>query len=351
MESNKGARESNEDAHFSGVVKNQFAYSCVCDGHGGPQIAKFMNTTLEGYMTKNLKQPYKSHHYTFDFVVKALKDAYNKSLEDFDANQHAFKNGEGTTLSCIVYDAYTSTVTLLQVGDSNILACNAHTGEILEGPVLHHENGMGPAKTTEMRPCIANLHNWDAYERNRYQADLSCMKISVGKSTNTLDMEKRTSAVIQSPFFQIFKVPEPARAIGLYMNEMIDEKLTESDESVKQAVKNAKKVADEFPGLHRTPEITVFDLSQYAREMPIALIVACDGVFSKCAIPSNEKLAHLLVNFQGYLKDSVKGTGLEHMIHTFKCLQNDALPPPSAGEAERLSTLSDVMCKHAPDDT
>merc|ERR1719164_438892 len=126
MYSNRGARKINQDMEFSLEIA-QFLSGGVCDGHGGYRIAEFFCARLQVHITKELTHLAKYHEYPFEYVVNALKKAYTQSLDDFRCEEKNFDDGEGTTLSVIVYDTRKSWATLLQVGDSSILVCDANT--------------------------------------------------------------------------------------------------------------------------------------------------------------------------------------------------------------------------------
>jgi len=307
----------------------------VFDGHGdsGAQVAELFREKMKKYLEEELPRLYEYCEHSFEsykcsFVVDVAKEAYNRSLNDFRCKEKDFKDNGGTTLSCIVYDARKSWATLLQVGNSSILVCDADTREILSGPMLHHENGRDyaayPANSARIMQCVANSHTWTEAEKQRCEREMPNMKIEINGFP-------RTRACILAPDGQNFVLPEPARAIGKYFAKQeawitqreahvaeVEAEIAQleplitlgsllrgfaGEVSEKENIENAEKIAKDvhkivenkkkrmenakaeiefykyvvgtFPEIHSKPEIFVCDLTRHLQRN-IAFIVGSD---------------------------------------------------------------------------
>ena len=248
-----------------------------------------------------------------DEVMKlTLRNAYYNAVADVDKEEREtcrFYN-QGTTVSVALLDVRTMRVFTLQLGDSVVAAVDV-TSE-----------GFGIKK----RETICHGFDNQIYE-NEYNDALGRVHDADGefflKCSNRDDAfpaEERYSAAIyyrrrdhsHDDCVFIMNLVEPARTL-------------EARSCYNDLFRKNPNAGDALIWLQRTPDIDVWQLDSDEWKS-FAIFVGCDGFVSKLALPTNERMVHMITNWSEYTKykkSLVQNTCLSTMLKCDYGYDND----------------------------
>ena len=170
----------------------------------------------------------------------------------------------------------------LQLGDSEILVCDANNGELLDANVLYYIDD-GSDERHDQKLCHTRTHGFgDEAELARFNRRLNPFGISCGRCIRTDVMKgeiRFTGEVIGSDT----RFNECARAVetmNMYTPDFTNKGLH---------------------NLQREPEFVVWQLPE---RISLAIIVCCDGFVSKMAFPNTPSIARCICDPESYTKGS-----------------------------------------------
>lgn len=276
----KGARSRNEDCHGLREM-NRYAYVYVCDGHGGPNLAKKMGEVFDQVMQTSL--------------ATLAADANPKDLVNFlrvcywEAVKVAEAERGGTTFTAGILQLDTMIFASLQLGDSLVGALDPIAGGLIDAKHLFYLDDAEGRDAVDGAKTITRTHSFtDPTEVQRYRSilkDHGGLGLRVDKRTDCHPLEDRCLADVTG--MANVGLPEPSRTVQC-----------------------AQSYADGiFHQLQRSPEFVVWQLPD---DRPVCIFAVCDGFESKLAMPTVEKMAQCLSDPDAYLQaDNFEGTVFE----------------------------------------
>jgi len=264
MNSVKGARSSNEDYHGMRIMDN-YAFSFVCDGHGGATISVALGSAyMQSFLTRtSALDPDASP----EVLVSTLRDTYKEAVAAVDKMGKSAGVSEGSTISVMLLQVSTMRCATLQVGDCEIYAGNAQTGELLPADVIYSvDDAEEPDIPSHAFPmCQTRPHGFgDEAEVRRYNKSLNPHGITLRPVARTDQMkgEDRYWGKVQGSSVEFNECARAVESMNMYPAAFASKRLHL---------------------LQREPEFVVWQLPS---DVPLALIVCCDGFGSKRAMPS-----------------------------------------------------------------
>jgi len=295
----RGARlHENEDREFvwkwTGEDGCVWVVMGVFDGHGGNQTSNYWNKCFQQELLKLLSETALVEH-TLEQMKSLLLDAFETTLERFDeADQDGFEfQGSGTCVSVGLWNESKRRYAGLQLGDSATIVVDV--------------NRMKLAIDSKGKPLIPIRHSWDPEECKR---TLNVLKkegyenalVLAGLKNNTLPLEDRTQATIYCGAGVVYVPVEPSRTV---------ESKGQFD---RQRQRLPRKLVAALKKAQRTPDVCGCEFGHYPEGESLLMCGVCDGFLSKKAVPTDDDVAHLMVDPSHYVhcERFWEGTVFEH---------------------------------------
>jgi len=284
----KGARSRNEDCHgLQEVQSSGYAFIYVCDGHGGPNLAKKMGECFDEYMMQAV--PGLARDASPVEMIDLMREQYWKAVAGAEQERG------GTTFTAGLLQLTTMVFASLQLGDSLVGALDAQTGKLCDANVLLYKDDsdsqVGPAHEV----AITRAHSFtDPVEVERYRTTLKQhggFGLRVDKRTDCHPLEDRCLADVTGA--TNVGLPEPSRTVQC----------------------KASYTESVFHDLQRCPEFVVWQLPV---DREVCVFAVCDGFESKLAMPSTARMAECMCDPGTYLEgDNFHGTVFEacNVVH------------------------------------
>jgi len=274
----KGARSRNEDCHGLREI-NRYAFLYVCDGHGGPNLAKKLGEVFDLAMSKHVETLAPDLDETG--MVECLRTCY------WEAVKGAEMERGGTTFTAGLLQLDSMKFATLQLGDSLVGALDPNAKALIESKVIfHHDDAECVGREAVLNTTVTRSHSFtDATEVQRYKETLKKhggLGLRVDKRTDCHPLEDRYLADVTG--MSNVGLPEPSRTV-------------QCQTSYSDAI---------FHQLQRMPEFVVWQLPQ---NRDVCVFAVCDGFESKLAMPNNERMAQCISDPCQYLaNDNFEGT-------------------------------------------
>lgn len=276
----KGARSRNEDCHGLREV-GRYAYVYVCDGHGGPNLAKKMGEVFDEVMRRAVEPL--APDLAPEGMVECMRQCYWQAVE------HAEKERGGTTFTAGLLQLDSMIFSSLQLGDSLVGALDPVAAALFNAEVIYYHDDAAGLTGPSGGQTITRSHSFtDASEVERYRATLKAhngLGLRVDKRTDCHPLEDRCLADVTG--VANVGLPEPSRTVQC----------------------RASYSDPVFHNLQRSPEFVVWQLP---RDRPVCIFAVCDGFESKLAMPTVDRMASCLSDPNQYLlDDNFHGTVFE----------------------------------------
>lgn len=277
----KGARSRNEDCHGLREV-GRYAFVYVCDGHGGPNLAKKMGEVFDKVMCEKLPGKL-APDASPEQMCGLMRECY------WDAVRGAEYERGGTTFTAGLLQLDSMIFASLQLGDSLVGALDPVAGRLFDAEILYYVDDAAGRECAEPNQSITRTHSFtDASEVERYRSILKKhggLGLRVDKRTDCHPLEQRCLADVTG--ISNVGLPEPSRTVQCQASY--------SDQV--------------FHQLQRHPEFVVWQLP---RDRDVCVFAVCDGFESKLAMPTVDRLATCLSDPDTYLlEDHFEGTVFE----------------------------------------
>jgi len=277
----KGARSRNEDCHGMREV-NRYCFVYVCDGHGGPNLAKKLGESFDAIMLKAVDtlDPAASP----EGMVALMRQCY------WDAVKLAESERGGTTFTAGLLQLDSMVFASMQLGDSLVGACDPERRALCDAQVIYYMDDAGAVGEPPLeKTTITRTHSFtDPLEVERYRSTLKKhggIGLRVDKRTDCHPLEDRCLADVVG--VANVGLPEPSRTVQCH---------TAYSDQI-------------FHKLQRDPEFVVWQLPH---DRPVCIFAVCDGFESKLAMPTVDRLAQCLCDPGTYLAaDRFEGTVFE----------------------------------------
>ena len=291
----QGAREANEDCAGSAVLAS-YAFSVVCDGHGGTAVATTLGTSFIAALRLQLEST--PGNAPAEQLLAILQDAYTIAIVDVDRYSEVVGFGRvdcGSTITAVMLQRATMVCATLQLGDCRAGVCNGRTGAILQGEQLCSSE-QHPESTNI---CVSREHNFqDIHEQNRIAEAVSDQgwKLSATQRCDVMEGEDRYLGKLTTQGHADFNFNEPAR--GVENTQMYPLALVTT-----------------LAAVQRVPELVAWQLPEQLPTDHLVLFCACDGFFSHKAFPSVDAFGRCLANPEAYMAgDCLQGTCLQQIL-------------------------------------
>jgi len=338
----KGARPKNEDYHGSEIGEH-YAFSFVCDGHGGPMTAQVLGSGFQAHLREKVDAlPADA---SAEELVGCLRDAYHLALEEVNKAQGL--GHQGSTLSALLFQYSSYRCATLQLGDCLCIVTNAKTGKLVPARIVYAIDDAPCGETPAMENCVTRAHGWELKaEVKRMNLSLddtgSPMRVKASPNSKAWVGENRWEANLQNSHM-MYLPQEPSRSVDTLQAYV-------QTCATRRAQNAAREEARVLLNLQRDPEFVVWQLP---RSIPLAMFVCCDGFYSKNALPTPEAIALCIVDPEAY----VRAQGV--LQNTYVAFLDQEKPPsafrdeyPEAGLLEvtrdfLLSYTNDTMWQEA----
>jgi hypothetical protein len=259
---------------------NRYAYVYVCDGHGGPNLAKKLGEVFDATMLERLQTL--APGADSKTLVDLLRECYLVAVRGAESQRG------GTTFTAGVLELDSMIFATLQLGDSLVGALDPVAGVLLDAQVIFYQDDAGGSCPT-CATTITRTHSFtDPAEVERYRDVLKRhggLGLRVDKRTDCHPLEDRCLADVTG--ISNVGLPEPSRTVQC--------RTSYSDQV--------------FHELQRSPEFVVWQLP---RDRHVCIFAVCDGFESKLAMPTVDRLAECLSDPDRYLmEDNFVGTVFE----------------------------------------
>jgi len=216
-------------------------------------------------------------------LVATLRACFSQALTAVDTQTHG--DSEGSTLSALILQLETMICATLQLGDCEIYAANAETGEFLAADVLLHiDDGESEGtKVPAMAKCATRTHGFgDDLEIARYNRELVPHGMDMYKTPRTDQMkgEDRYWGKVNGSRVEFNECARAVESLKMYPPDIMQ---------------------DSMYMMQRRAEYLVWQLPR--NDDPVALIICCDGFASKKALPAPESTVRLVCDPEAYMCD------------------------------------------------
>lgn len=283
----KGARSRNEDCHGMREV-GRYAFLYVCDGHGGPNLAKKMGESFDTIMQNKVK--FLEPECSPQTMVAMMRECYEDAVKIAEAEKG------GTTFTAGLLQLNTMIFASMQLGDSLVGALQLdepQPGTLCDAEVIYYiDDARGcdspppPPGDCAFKHTITRTHSYtDPSEVERYRKVLKAhagYTLRVDKRTDCHPLEDRCLADVVG--CANVGLPEPSRTV-------------QHHNSYSDVI---------FHKLQREPEFVVWQLPPHR---VVCVFAVCDGFESKLAMPTVDRLAECLADPGKYLGDDKNFAG------------------------------------------
>mmetsp|Transcript_52706 Transcript_52706/g.125509 ORF Transcript_52706/g.125509 Transcript_52706/m.125509 type:complete len:448 (+) Transcript_52706:146-1489(+) len=335
----KGARHNNEDSSFGdGKLFGVF------DGHGGKYASTMLRTSFpEAFRTATKGSPSPTELLQpgqdgTPRVARALDDAFTSAQAQMPTEMPFAQSGSTAVVSWVHGGENDTQVFAACLGDSKALVFNTTTGAIpkCQTNTWDRESGTFKGAGVEgVRKAETLAHN--------LTGDL--VPGTGGKAGSMTEDPDGVGYREFSLLRERFKFPPNRRPYNI-SNMPGEERWRVLDVEPTRAF--GHKLKKEHPMRH--PEVFQWRIPKQASDH--AMILSCDGFYSKNAFADADNVCHFLADPEGYCKrpDFFSGSCLVSLLEKLKIVHT--LPNPTQASMEELFTgIRNVVFSRLSDDT